>query len=96
MKIALGMMIRSFKSPEPVLTFLKNAEKYGHKINRVIVAYSNETDGESDEVIEKETGVPVTLIHMVTIRRSRTLRQKKRRRNAFSMPARDGSEEIRS
>lgn len=62
MKIALGMMIRSFKSPEPVLTFLKNAEKYGHKINRVIVAYSNETDGESDAVIEKETGVPVTLV----------------------------------
>ena len=45
MKTALGMIIRSLKSDEVLLTFIDNAEKYGHKIDCVIVAYSLELDG---------------------------------------------------
>lgn len=44
MKIALGMIIRSMKSDDVILAFLDNAEKYGHKIDCVIVAYSLELD----------------------------------------------------
>ena len=44
MKTALGMIIRSLKSEDIILTFIDNAEKYGHKIDCVIVAYSLELD----------------------------------------------------
>ena len=44
MRIALGMIIRSLNSDDVLLTFVNNAEKYGHKLDCIIVAYSQELD----------------------------------------------------
>lgn len=41
MKIAIGMVVRNLLSASPLTEFLDNAEKYGHPIDRVIVAYSH-------------------------------------------------------
>jgi hypothetical protein len=43
-RIALGLITRDFNDPEPIFLFLKNADKYGHLIDRVIVAYSHSKD----------------------------------------------------
>ena len=40
MKIALGMIARSLSTDEEVMRFIKNAEKHSHKIDLVIVGYS--------------------------------------------------------
>ena len=42
--VALGMIVRDFVSAEPILAFLDNAEKFGHGISHVIVAYSHRFD----------------------------------------------------
>ena len=42
MKIAIGMVVRNLLSASPLTEFLDNAEKYGHPIDRVIVAYSHQ------------------------------------------------------
>ena len=51
MKIALGMIIRSLDTPEDVLRFVANAEEYGHKIDCVIVAYTQFLDARAAESI---------------------------------------------
>ena len=62
MKIALGMMIRNFISPEPVVTFLENARKYEHEISKVIVASFGKIEESAAREIEKTTGVSVTTV----------------------------------
>ncbi|MCL2819604.1 MAG: hypothetical protein FWD38_02070 [Oscillospiraceae bacterium] len=44
MKIALGMIIRNLDSEQELMGFIDNAEKYGHKIDGVIVAYTHTHD----------------------------------------------------
>jgi len=44
MKIALGMIIRSLDSEMELMGFIENAEKYGHKLDSVIVAYTHQHD----------------------------------------------------
>lgn len=41
MKLAIGMITRDFVSEQILTEFLDNAEKYGHQIDSVIVAYSH-------------------------------------------------------
>ena len=43
-KIALGMIIKNLNSEGVLMRFIENAEKYGHKLEFVIVAYSHEID----------------------------------------------------
>jgi len=43
-KTALGMIVRSISSDIELMGFVENAEKYGHKLDCVIVAYSNTHD----------------------------------------------------
>ena len=40
MKIALGMIIRSLDTDEELMRFIDNADEYGHKIDCLIVAYT--------------------------------------------------------
>ncbi len=54
MRIALGLITRNFDDPELVLRFLANARKYGHTIERVIIAYSHNRDDSAIEAVEKE------------------------------------------
>ena len=54
MKIALGMIIRSFESEEIVLNFINNAKKYGHKIDCVIIAYTHNLCPEAADNLKKE------------------------------------------
>jgi len=44
MKIALGMITRSLESETELMGFINNAEKYGHKLDCVIVAYTHTHD----------------------------------------------------
>ena len=44
MKVALGMIIKSLDSHAEILGFVENAEKYGHKLDCVIVAYTLRLD----------------------------------------------------
>ena len=44
MKTALGMIIRSLTSDDLLCSFIDNAEKHGHKLDCLIVAYSHELD----------------------------------------------------
>lgn len=53
-KIALGMIIRSLTSDEILMKFLENAEKYGHTIDCVIVAYSHQLDPQVERTINSK------------------------------------------
>ena len=44
MKTALGMIVRSIESDTELMNFVDNAEKYGHKLDCVIVAYTHTHD----------------------------------------------------
>ena len=43
-KIALGMIISSLNSDEELMRFIDNAERYGHKLDCAIVAYTKNLD----------------------------------------------------
>ena len=53
MKIALGMIIRSLNSDVELLRFVENAEKYGHKLDCAVVAYTQRLDPNVAESINK-------------------------------------------
>lgn len=55
MKIAIGMVVRNLLSASPLTEFLDNAEKYGHPIDRVIVAYSHQLAPETAAVLQSRT-----------------------------------------
>jgi len=54
MKIALGMIIRSLDSETELLGFVENAEKYGHKLDCVIVAYTHQHDPRVEQSISEK------------------------------------------
>jgi len=43
-KTALGMIVKSIESDTELMNFVENAEKYGHKLDCVIVAYTHTHD----------------------------------------------------
>ena len=53
MKTALGMIIRSLDSETELMGFVENAEKYGHKLDCVIVAYTHQNDPQVEKSISK-------------------------------------------
>lgn len=53
MKIALGLVVRNLDEKVNVLKFLENAKKYGHKIDEVIIAYSESYSKNLAKEIEK-------------------------------------------
>ena len=54
MNVALGMIIRSLDSDAELMNFIENAEKYGHKLDCVIVAYTHRLDARAAERIRKK------------------------------------------
>jgi len=54
MKIALGMIIRSLDSEMELISFIENAEKFGHKLDCVIVAYTQQHDLQIESTINKK------------------------------------------
>ena len=54
MKVALGMIIRSLDSEMELMGFIDNAEKYGHKIDCVIVAYTHQHDPKVEHSIREK------------------------------------------
>ena len=54
MKKALGMIVRSLDSETELLGFIENAEKYGHKLDCVIVAYTHRHDIQMEQNIRKK------------------------------------------
>jgi len=53
-KKALGMIVRSLDSETELLGFIENAEKYGHKLDCVIVAYTHQHDMKVEQSISKK------------------------------------------
>lgn len=63
MKIALGMIVRGFTSPTRLMGFIGNAEKYGHKLDCVIVAHSRPHDAQVESKIRE-----ILPLHTINIR----------------------------
>jgi len=56
-KTALGMIIRSLESELELLRFIENAEKYGHTLDCVIVAYTHNLDSRTLQSLSKKLQV---------------------------------------
>ena len=54
MKIALGMITKSLDSEAEIMTFVDNAEKYGHKLDCVIVAYARNIDPDVENRLKRK------------------------------------------
>ena len=52
--MALGMITRSLDSDTELMNFIENAEKYGHRLDCVIVAYMHRLDPSVEERIRKK------------------------------------------
>ena len=61
--VALGMIVRDFVSAEPILAFLDNAEKFGHGISHVIVAYSHRFDWTAVQILEGRARLSLVKLH---------------------------------
>ena len=61
--VALGMIVRDFVSAEPILAFLDNAEKFGHEISHVIVAYSHRFDWTAVQMLEGRARLSLVKLH---------------------------------
>ena len=59
-KIALGLITRNFDDAAPIIRFLDNAREYGHRVDRVIVAYSHTKDDATIASVEKR--IPLHLL----------------------------------
>ena len=62
MKIALGMIVKNLDKEEELMRFIDNAEKYGHKLECVIVAYAKRLDPRAVHNINKK--VPLFAINI--------------------------------
>ena len=58
-KIALGLITRHLDDPAAILRFVDNAEKFGHPLDRVIVAYSQRVDPETVATVEESIKMTV-------------------------------------
>lgn len=58
--IALGLITRDFCDPQPIMSFLDNASRHGHVVDRIIVSYSHDKD--ETTVGEVEERIPVDLL----------------------------------
>ncbi|MBE9478995.1 MAG: hypothetical protein IMY80_03435 [Chloroflexi bacterium] len=72
-KIALGLITRYFNDPMPILRFLDNAMKFGHRIDQVIVAYSHGVTQEAVAAVEERTGITAVEAYGHANMRSRLL-----------------------
>ena len=53
-KTALGMIVKSLDSDAELMRFIENAEKYGHKLDCVIVAYKQHLDPRVEHSVGKK------------------------------------------
>ena len=58
-KITLGLITRYLDDPEPIIRFTNNAEKFGHPLDRVIVAYSHGVEPEAVAAVEEWINITV-------------------------------------
>ncbi|MFO7897151.1 MAG: hypothetical protein R6U84_09480 [Candidatus Cloacimonadales bacterium] len=56
-RTAFGLIIPSVTKLSPMLDFLENAEKFGHKITDLIIGYTGEVDAEIIATLEKKCNV---------------------------------------
>ena len=64
MKISFGMVTRKFDTLEPIEQFLDNAQKYGHEIYSVVIAYSDFLNWKLLESLKKRVQVfPIKINH---------------------------------
>ena len=54
MKVALGMIVRNLNSDLGIMNFIENAEKYGHKLDCVILAHALKNDPVAEQNIRKK------------------------------------------
>jgi len=53
-KIALGMIVRNLSSEVEIMSFIENAEKYGHKLDCVILAHAMKNDPAVEQRIRQK------------------------------------------
>jgi hypothetical protein len=63
LKIALGLIVRNLNEKVNILYFLENAEKYNHKIDEVIIAYSETYSEGLVKKIEKHSKIKLLKIN---------------------------------
>ena len=76
MKIALGMIVRTLDANAKLMSFIENAEKYGHNLDCVIVAHTRQ----HDEKVEREIRDKSTL-YAVDIKNPEYCRSQMKRLN---------------
>ena len=54
MKIALGMIISSLDCEKQLMSFIENAEKYGHKLDCVILAHTHKNNPKAEQKIRNK------------------------------------------
>ena len=54
LKTALGMITRNLTSDDALMCFIENAEKFGHKLDSVIVAYTHTLDPQVADSLNKK------------------------------------------
>lgn len=60
-RIALAHITRSLDDPAPAQRFLKNARDYGHRVERLIVAYSHGVDDQAVQTLRRLTRLDLVL-----------------------------------
>ncbi|MBN2795420.1 MAG: hypothetical protein JXR88_08455 [Clostridia bacterium] len=65
MKIGFGLITKDFLTAEPIDQFIRNAKKFGHAIDSVIIGYGDQINREVIAALEKEVKV-----HSIHIRKS--------------------------
>ena len=63
MNIALGLIVKNLNEKVNILNFLENAKKYNHRIDEVIIAYSEICDDDFAEKIEEYTQLKLLKIN---------------------------------
>lgn len=62
-RIALAQITRFLDSPEPAQQFLRNARDYGHRVERLIVAYSHGVDEQAVRTLRRQTRLDMVSAH---------------------------------
>lgn len=63
MRVALGMITKDLLTTEPLEQFILNARKFNHKLDSIIVAYSDQVDDQVVKTLEAHIS-----LHLVKIK----------------------------
>ena len=74
MKVALGMIVKNLSSEVEIMSFIENAEKYGHKLDCVILAHAQKNDPAVEQGIRNKVTLHTIDINNPTYCKEQTTR----------------------